>query len=135
MIFGKLSKQRGEDLLFKLSEERSEIENRIFDLNNMTIAKECQKLELFLNDNINEDTMTDEERKDIIRKVIENVFISRESRTVLKVKVYNKINDDIYIYNVYCWRQEWELVEKIKRKNDPESDLPIPARNIQPTNY
>ena len=79
--------------------------------------------------------MTDEERKDIIRKVIENVFISRESRTVLKVKVYNKINDDISIYNVYCWRQEWELVEKIKRKNDPESDLPIPARNIQPTNY
>lgn len=101
----------------------------------MTIAKECQKLELFLNDNINEDTMIDEERKDIIRKVIENVFISRESRTVLKVKVYNKINDDIYIYNVYCWRQEWELVEKIKRKNDPESSLPIPARNVQPTKY
>jgi hypothetical protein len=34
-----LSKQRGEDLLIKLSEERLEIENRIFDLNNMTIAK------------------------------------------------------------------------------------------------
>ena len=54
---------------------------------------------------------------------------------MLKVKVYNKINDDIYIYNVYCWRQEWELVEKIKRKNDPESSLPIPARNVQPTKY
>ena len=135
MIFGKLSKQRGEDLLFKLSEERSEIESRILDLNNMTIAKEYQKLELFLYDNVNEDTMCDEEKTDIIRKVIQNVFISRESRTVLNVKVYNKLNDDVYIYKVYCWRQEWELVEKIKRKNDPESDLPIPARNIQPTNY
>ena len=135
MIFEKLSKQRGEDLLFKLSEERSEIENRILDLNNMTIAKEYQKLELFLYDNVNEDAMSDEEKTDIIRKVIQNVFISRESRTVLKVKVYNKINDDIYIYNVYCWRQEWELVEKIKRKNDPESSLPIPARNVQPTKY
>ena len=135
MIFEKLSKQRGEDLLFKLSEERSEIENRILDLNNMTIAKEYQKLELFLFDNVNEDAMSDEEKTDIIRKVIQNVFISRESRTVLKVKVYNKINDDIYIYNVYCWRQEWELVEKIKRKNDPESSLPIPARNVQPTKY
>ena len=29
MIFGKLSKQRGEDMLFKLSEERLEIENSI----------------------------------------------------------------------------------------------------------
>lgn len=135
MIFGKLSKQRGEDLLFKLSEERSEIENRILDLNNMTIAKEYQKLELFLYDNVNEDAMSDEEKTDIIRKVIQNVFISRESRTVLNAKVYNKLNDDVYIYKVYCWRQEWELVEKIKRKNDPESDLPIPARNIQPTNY
>ena len=135
MIFGKLSKQRGEDLLFKLSEERSEIENRILDLNNMTIAKEYQKLELFLYDNVNEDAMSDEEKTDIIRKVIQNVFISRESSTVLNVKVYNKLNDDVYIYKVYCWRQEWELVEKIKRKNDPESDLPIPARNIQPTNY
>ena len=135
MIFEKLSKQRGEDLLFKLSEERSEIENRILDLNNMTIAKEYQKLELFLYDNVNEDAMSDEEKTDIIRKVIQNVFISRESRTVLNVKVYNKLNDDVYIYKVYCWRQEWELVEKIKRKNDPESDLPIPARNIQPTNY
>lgn len=135
MIFGKLSKQRGEDLLFKLSEERSEIENRILDLNNMTIAKEYQKFELFLYDNVNEDAMSDEEKTDIIRKVIQNVFISRESRTVLNAKVYNKLNDDVYIYKVYCWRQEWELVEKIKRKNDPESDLPIPARNIQPTNY
>jgi hypothetical protein len=63
MIFGKLSKQRGENLLFKLSEERSEIENKILDLNNMTIAKEYQKLELFLNDNLNEEIMTDDEKK------------------------------------------------------------------------
>ena len=74
-------------------------------------------------------------KKDIIHKVIENVFISRVSRAVLSVKIYNKINDDVHIYNVNCWKRKWELVEKIKRKNDPESDLPIPSQNIPPTNY
>lgn len=135
MIFGKLSKLRGEDLLLKLSEEHFEVENRILDLTNLSIAKEYQKLELLRNDDIDEDTMTDEDKKDIIHKVIENVFISRVSRAVLSVKIYNKINDDVHIYNVNCWKRKWELVEKIKRKNDPESDLPIPSQNIPPTNY
>ena len=135
MIYGKLSAKKGEEIIFKLSEERIEIENRIIDLTNMFLSKEYQKIDLLLNDNISEKTMTDEEQTKLIRKVIENVFVSRVSRSVLKVKVYNKINDDVYIYNVYCWKQTWELVEKIKKKEDPESDLPIPARNIKPTNY
>lgn len=135
MIFGSLSRQRGEDLIVNLKEELSEVENRIFDLTNLYLSKDYQKLELFLNENISGDIMTNEEKIKIIENTIENIFISRINRSELKVKIYNKVNDKIHIYKVYCWKQKWELVEVITRKEDPDNDLPIPSYKTKPKHY
>lgn len=134
MIFGKLSQTRGEELLFELSETISDKNRRYTELMNLSIAKSLQMDELLYSDMFDEESMTMEDKISIVRKVVENVFVYRLSRCLLEVKIYNKINDRVYIYNVESWKHKWVFVKGIRRSEDVDVSVKIPTNSTKPTN-
>lgn len=130
MIYGKLSITRAEELAFNLSEQLSEKERRLSELVNLSITKTQQIFDVDFTEEIDEANMTIEEQIAIVRRVVDMVAVSRPTRTIAVVKIYNKINDNVEIYEVDCWKHEWRKAETLKRKDAPF----IPANNIRPKN-
>ena len=135
MIFGKLSQTRGEELLFEISETISDKNRRYTELMNLSIAKTLQMDELLYSDIFDEESMTMEDKISIVRKVVENVFVYRLSRCLLEVKIYNKINDRVYVYNVDSWKHKWVFVKEIKRSEDVDVSVKIPTNSTKPNVY
>ena len=78
--------------------------------------------------------MTIEDKISIVRKVVENVFVYRLSRCLLEVKIYNKINDRVYVYNVDSWKHKWTYIKEIKRSEDIDVSVKIPTNSTKPNN-
>lgn len=63
MIFGNLSTNRGEELIFKLKEQNEDKERRILELTNEMIAKHQQLIDIDIKDMFDENSMTLDEKK------------------------------------------------------------------------
>lgn len=111
LIFGKLSKSRADELLVKLSLQLSEKENRLSQLSNESIGKHQQIFDADVLGELNEATLTLDERIDVVRKVIRKVNVKRCSLRVAHISVFNKINKTVSVYEVQCRTGEWKKID------------------------
>lgn len=122
MIFGSLSKSRGEELIEQQKELLSDKERRLIELTNETAYKQQQIMDAELIGNINEDTMTLDDKIDIVKKVIKKVNVVRLSKYTAHITIFNRINDIVTVYELKSnirskdrgWRkkEEYHLKEK-----------------------
>ena len=98
MIFGHLSTNRGEELIFKLKEQKEEKERRILELTNESIAKHQQLIDIDIKDMFDENSMTLDEKITIVKKVIKKVTIKRPSKYTAHISIFNRINDTVIVY-------------------------------------
>ena len=122
MIFGSLSKSRGEELIEQQKELLSDKERRLTELTNETAYKQQQIMDAELIGNINEATMTLDDKIDIVKKVIKKVNVVRLSKYTAHITIFNRINDIVTVYELKSnirskdrgWRkkEEFHLKEK-----------------------
>ncbi|MBD5210257.1 MAG: recombinase family protein [Bacteroidales bacterium] len=98
MIFGNLSTNRGEELIFKLKEQNEEKERRILELTNESVAKHQQLIDIDIKDMFDENSMTLDEKIAIVKKVIKKVTVKRPSKYTAHISIFNRINDTVVVY-------------------------------------
>ena len=126
-ILGRISKKKSEQLRTRLLEERKLKKSRREELVDLFIRKQSQRKCLIL-DSINEELLTHEDKVEIINKVVSIVMVEKTNPTYSIVKVYNRINSLVYIYEVHCWRHSWELIRESTSNKDPHTEIKAWAR-------
>ena len=117
MIFGNLSESKGEEIIHKLKELLNEAEKRQLSLVNQNIAKQQQLVEVDFFQKVEPYSLSYEEKLDIVNKIIDKITIWRIKRTTARIKIFNKINDEVDFYEIYCWKQQWKKIGQCKRKD------------------
>ena len=126
-ILGRISKKKSEQLRTRLIEERKLKKSRREELVDLFIKKQSQRKCLVL-DSINEELLTHEDKVEIINKVVSIVMVEKPNPTYSIVKVYNRINSLVYIYEVHCWRHTWTLIRESTSNKDPHTEIKAWAR-------
>ena len=126
-ILGRISKKKSEQLRIRLLEERKLKKNRREELVDLFIKKQSQRKCLVL-DTINEELLTHEDKVEIINKVVSIVMVEKPNPTYSIVKVYNRINSLVYVYEVHCWRHTWTLIRESTSNKDPHTEIKAWAR-------
>lgn len=126
-ILGRISKKKSEQLRTRLIEERKLKKSRREELVDLFIRKQSQRKCLIL-DSINEELLTHEDKVEIINKVVSIVMVEKPNPTYSIVKVYNRINSLVYVYEVHCWRHSWELIRESTSNKDPHTEIKAWAR-------
>ena len=126
-ILGRISKKKSEQLRTRLLEEKKLKKSRREELVDLFIRKQSQRKCLIL-DSINEELLTHEDKVEIINKVVSIVMVEKPNPTYSIVKVYNRINSLVYIYEVHCWRHSWELIRESTSNKDPHTEIKAWAR-------
>ena len=121
-ILGRISKKKSEQLRTRLIEERKLKKSRREELVDLFIKKQSQRKCLVL-DSINEELLTHEDKVEIINKVVSIVMVEKPNPTYSIVKVYNRINSLVYIYEVHCWRHTWTLIRESTSNKDPHVEI------------
>lgn len=123
-IFGRLRKARAEELIAELSVEQMEIETRLVELANESAMKQCQINDVLLSEEIDDEKLSLNEKIEIVKKVIYMVTVRKPSRKETEVKLYNKINNEVLVYRVDCWRRSWQLISQSNRAENPPPKIP-----------
>lgn len=118
MIFGKLSNQRGTELIEILSEQLNDKEKRLIELTNQSTGKQSQMNDLCFFEGFDETTLTTEEQIAIVKRIVEKVTITKPTRASAILKIYNTINDTVVEYEVDCWKHSWRKTGEHKRKEE-----------------
>ena len=126
-ILGRISKKKSEQLRTRLIEERKLKKSRREELVDLFIKKQSQRKCLVL-DSINEELLTHEDKVEIINKVVSIVMVEKPNPTYSIVKVYNRINSLVYVYEVHCWRHTWTLIRESTSNKDPHTEIKAWAR-------
>ena len=126
-ILGRISKKKSEQLRTRLLEERKLKKNRREELVDLFIKKQTQRKCLVL-DSINEELLTHEDKVEIINKVVSIVMVEKPNPTYSIVKVYNRINSLVYVYEVHCWRHTWTLIRESTSNKDPHTEVKMWTR-------
>ena len=126
-ILGRISKKKSEQLRIRLLEERKLKKNRREELVDLFIKKQSQRNCLVL-DTINEELLTHEDKVEIINKVVSIVMVEKPNPTYSIVKVYNRINSLVYVYEVHCWRHTWTLIRESTSNKDPHTEVKMWTR-------
>ena len=121
-ILGRISKKKSEQLRTRLIEERKLKKSRREELVDLFIRKQSQRKCLIL-DSINEELLTHEDKVEIINKVVSIVMVEKPNPTYSIVKVYNRINSLVYVYEVHCWQHSWELIRESTSNKDPHTEI------------
>ena len=121
-ILGRISKKKSEQLRTRLLEERKLKKSRREELVDLFIRKQSQRKCLIL-DTINEGLLTHEDKAEIINKVVSIVMVEKPNPTYSIVKVYNRINSLVCVYEVHCWRHSWELIRESTSNKDPHTEI------------
>ena len=121
-ILGRISKKKSEQLRTRLLEERKLKKSRREELVDLFIRKQSQRKCLIL-DTINEGLLTHEDKVEIINKVVSIVMVEKPNPTYSIVKVYNRINSLVCVYEVHCWRHSWELIRESTSNKDPHTEI------------
>ena len=121
-ILGRISKKKSEQLRTRLLEERKLKKSRREELVDLFIRKQSQRKCLIL-DTINEGLLTHEDKVEIINKVVSIVMVEKPNPTYSIVKVYNRINSLVCVYEVHCWRHTWTLIRESTSNKDPHTEI------------
>lgn len=114
MIFGNLSKNRGEELIETLKDQLTEKERRLWELTNETAYKQQQMVEADFFGDINEEGMAIDDKIAIIRKVVKKVKVIRLSKYIAQISVFNSIENTVTVFEVNSNKQSKEKgVKKI----------------------
>ena len=123
-IFGKLRKPRAEELIAELTVEQVEVEKRLIELANESAAIHCQINDVMLSKEMDDATLSLREKVEIVKKVIYMVTVSKPSKGEAVIKLYNKLNNEVLIYEVDCWKHHWRLLSKSNRTDNPPPKIP-----------
>ena len=121
-ILGRISKKKSEQLRTRLLEEKRLKRSRREQLIDHFIKKRTQKKCIIL-DTINEELLTHEDKVSIINKVVSIVMVEKPNPTYSVVKVYNRINSLVYVYEVHCWKHTWTLIRESTSNKDPHTPI------------
>ena len=108
-------------------------EKRQLELVNHLLAKQYQIQEAMYAEEINETTMSVKEKVDIVRKVVDVVTVEKPSVSKSVIKIYNRINDKVHIYEVDCWKHTWELISEVTSKEAPH--IKLKSKHIKANPY
>ena len=104
LIMGRISEAKADELNHQLQEDLQIKDKRHCELVNYLLAKQYQIQEAMLAEEINETTMSLQEKVDIVRKVVDIITVEKPSVSKSIIKIYNRINDRVHIYEVDCWK-------------------------------
>lgn len=121
-ILGRISKKKSDQLRERILEEKRLKKNRRSELIDQFIRKQTQRKCLTL-DTINEELLSYEEKSEIIKKVVSIVMVEKPNPTYSIIKIYNRMNSVVYIYQVHCWRHTWELIRESNTNKDPHIQI------------
>lgn len=117
-ILGRIRKNRADELRNRLQKELILKKHRHSELVDVFIKKQAQKNTLIL-DTINEAHLTINEKSEIIRKVIDIITVEKPNKTFSHIKIYNRINSLVYVYEVHCWKHTWTLLRESNTLKEP----------------
>ena len=126
-ILGRISKKKAEQLRTRLLEEKKLKRSRREQFIDQFIKKRKQKQWIIL-DTINEELLTHDDKVGIINKVVSVVMVEKPNPTYSIIKVYNRINSLVYVYEVHCWRHTWTLIRESTSNKDPHIQIKAWAR-------
>ena len=121
-ILGRISKKKAEQLRTRLLEEKKLKRSRREQFIDQFIKKRKQKQCIIL-DTINEELLTHDDKVGIINKVVSVVMVEKPNPTYSIIKVYNRINSLVYVYEVHCWRHTWTLIRESTSNKDPHIEI------------
>ena len=121
-ILGRISKKKSEQLRTRLLEEKKLKRSRREQFIDQFIKKRKQKQWIIL-DTINEELLTHDDKVGIINKVVSVVMVEKPNPTYSIIKVYNRINSLVYVYEVHCWRHTWTLIRESTSNKDPHIEI------------
>lgn len=121
-ILGRISKTKAEQLRTRLLEEKKLKRSRREQFIDQFIKKRKQKQCIIL-DTINEELLTHDDKVSIINKVVSVVMVEKPNPTYSIIKVYNRINSLVYVYEVHCWRHTWTLIRESTSNKDPHIEI------------
>lgn len=121
-ILGRISKKKAEQLRTRLLEEKKLKRSRREQFIDQFIKKRKQKQWIIL-DTINEELLTHDDKVGIINKVVSVVMVEKPNPTYSIIKVYNRINSLVYVYEVHCWRHTWTLIRESTSNKDPHIEI------------
>lgn len=124
-ILGRISKKRSEQLRTRLLEEKQLKENRREEFIDLFIRKQSQQRCLIL-DRMNEELLTHQDKVGIIKEVVSVVMVEKPNPTYSIIKIYNRINTLVYVYEVHCWRHTWRLIRESTYNKDPHTPVRCP---------
>ena len=107
-------------------------EKRHCELINYLLTKQYQIQEAMYAEEINETTMSLSEKVDIVRKVVDIITVEKPSVSKSVIKIYNRINDKVHIYEVDCWKHTWMLIGEATRKEAPHIKLRSKHIKVKP---
>lgn len=121
IIFGKLSEKRGAELTDKLSEQLNEKEHRLLELTNESVGKQQQLMEIDFKDDLNENSLTLDEKIAIVKRIVKRVVINRPgSKHIAHISIFNRINDNVVVYEMNSSprirKKEWVKINEYNRK-------------------
>ena len=126
-ILGRISKKKAEQLRTRLLEEKKLKRSRREQFIDQFIKKRKQRKCIIL-DTINEELLTHDDKVSIINKVVSVVMVEKPNPTYSIIKVYNRINSLVYVYEVHCWRHTWTLIRESTSNKDPHIQIKAWAR-------
>ena len=121
-ILGRISKKKAEQLRTRLLEEKKLKRSRREQFIDQFIKKRKQKQCIIL-DTINEELLTHDDKVSIINKVVSVVMVEKPNPTYSIIKVYNRINSLVYVYEVHCLRHTWTLIRESTSNKDPHIEI------------
>ena len=121
-ILGRISKKKSEQLRTRLLEEKKLKRSRREQFIDQFIKKRKQKQCIIL-DTINEELLTHDDKVSIINKVVSVIMVEKPNPTYSIIKVYNRINSLVYVYEVHCWRHTWTLIRESTSNKDPHIEI------------
>lgn len=108
LIMGKLSESKADELEKQLNDEINGYRQRIREIidDNEEISREGNKLYESSNIDLDYENMDKEERYGIVHTVIDKAMLHRESRYILEVTIYNKVNDTIKTIKIDTYKKK-----------------------------
>jgi hypothetical protein len=97
LIMGKLSEKKADELEEQINNEIKDIRERAREImdDNMNIETEGNRIYSTRDVKINYEELNKEQRYDIVHAVIDKVMLKRTERAILKINIYNKVNDEV----------------------------------------
>ena len=112
LINGRLSEQKSEEMHSKLDIEYKELKHRYDKLEEemQSLMDESNSTIHSNNTFVDYETNDKKERYDIVHAVIDKIMLNRESRYILNVNIYNKVDDVVKTFKIDTYKKNIIIV-------------------------